>query len=264
MDGLEHAAADVAGNVLFFEPFLESDMAERTNFGIDAPGVIRNFLLLSLGSLVLAWAGGYFLPGSNLLPNLGVGFAVSFALQGALMLWTSLVGKSMSARQLLDEMQLRGFERVLDVGCGRGLLLLGAAQRLPHGRAVGLDLWNATDLSGNTRAATEANAHALDVAGRIDLVDGDMCAMPFADGEFDVVVSSLAVHNVYDAPGRNRALSEMARVLKPGGRVALQDFRHTADYANTLRAAGFVDVRRRLVNPLLMFPPTWRVSATKG
>jgi ubiquinone/menaquinone biosynthesis C-methylase UbiE len=194
---------------------------------------------------------------------MGLSFAVVFGLQALLMLWTSLVGKRIAAGQLLGQARLRGDERVLDVGCGRGLLLLGAAQRLPRGRAVGLDLWNAADLSGNARAATEANARALDVLGRVELVDGDMCTMPFADEEFDAVVSSLAVHNVYDAAGRDRALAEIARVLRPGGRVLLQDFRHTADYAASLRAAGFEDVHRRLVNPLLMFPPTWRVSARK-
>src|SRR5207342_2371148 len=139
----------------------------------------------------------------------------------------------------------------------------GAAQRLPRGRAVGLDLWNTADLSGNARAATEANARALEVLDRVELVDGDMCAMPFADGDFDAVLSSLAIHNVYDAPGRAKALAEIARVTKPGGRVLLQDFRHTGDYAAALRAAGFDEVQRKLVNPLLMFPPTWRVSARK-
>jgi ubiquinone/menaquinone biosynthesis C-methylase UbiE len=188
---------------------------------------------------------------------------VVFCAQALLMLWTSLVGKRIAARQLLAQAQLQGGERVLDVGCGRGLLLLGAAQRLPRGRAVGIDLWQLSDLSGNARAATEANARALQVSDRVELVDGDMRALPFADGEFDAVLSSLAVHNVYDREGRELALREIARVTRPGGRVLLQDFRHTADYARALRAAGFEQVERRLVNPLLMFPPTWRVGARK-
>jgi ubiquinone/menaquinone biosynthesis C-methylase UbiE len=221
-------------------------------------------VLLALAALLLAWLAARFAPAVRGLPRMGLSFAVVFGLQALLMLWTSLVGKRVAAGQLLEQARLRGDERVLDVGCGRGLLLLGAAQRLPRGRAVGLDLWNAADLSGNARAATEANARALDVLERVELVDGDMCTMPFADEEFDAVVSSLAVHNVYDAAGRDRALAEIARVLRPGGRVLLQDFRHTADYAASLRAAGFEDVHRRLVNPLLMFPPTWRVSGRKA
>jgi ubiquinone/menaquinone biosynthesis C-methylase UbiE len=238
-------------------------MNGKARFGIDAPGVIRNFGLLALVALGAAFAARHFLPAARGLPRMGYSFALVFTLQALLMLWTSLVGKRIAARQLLAQAGLRGDERVLDVGCGRGLLLLGAAQALPRGRAVGLDLWKLSDLSGNARSATEANARALGVADRVELADGDMCAMPFADAEFDAVVSSLAIHNVYDAPGRERALAEIARVLKPGGRVLLQDFRHTADYAGFLRRAGFDGVQRRLVNPLLMFPPTWRVSASK-
>jgi ubiquinone/menaquinone biosynthesis C-methylase UbiE len=238
-------------------------MSPRADFGIDAPGVIRNFLLLALAAVLLAWSSAHFLPAARGLPRMFGSFAVWFTFFAALMLWTSLSGKRIAARQLIDRAALRGDERVLDVGCGRGLLLLGAAQRLPQGRAVGIDLWNLSDLSGNARAATEANARALGVADRIEVVDGDMRAMPFADGEFDAVLSSLAVHNVYEGEGRETALREIARVLKPGGRVLLQDFRHTADYAQALRAVGFEQVERRLVNPLLMFPPTWRVSARK-
>jgi SAM-dependent methyltransferase len=239
-------------------------MAARANFGIDAPGVIRNFLALALVAAAFAWATAHWLPAARGLPRLGLSFAAVFCAQALLMLWTSLVGKRVAARQLLDLAALRGDERVLDVGCGRGLLLLGAAQRLASGRAVGIDLWNLSDLSGNARAATEANARVLGVRERVELVDGDMRALPFADGEFDLLVSSLAVHNVYEGEGRDQALKEIARVVKPGGRVLLQDFRHTADYARALRAAGFDPVQRRLVNPLLMFPPTWRVDARKA
>jgi ubiquinone/menaquinone biosynthesis C-methylase UbiE len=238
-------------------------MSGKASFGIDAPGVIRNFLLLGVVALALAWACAHYLPAERGLPRMFFSFAAWFALFASLMLWTSLVGKRIAAGQLLTQAQLRGDERVLDVGCGRGLLLLGAAQRLPQGRAVGIDLWNLSDLSGNAREATLANARALEVADRVELVDGDMRKMPFADGEFDAIVSSLAVHNVYEGEGRDAALREIARVLKPGGRVLLQDFRHTADYARALQAAHFEDVQRRLVNPLLMFPPTWRVSGRK-
>lgn len=117
-------------------------------------------------------------------------------------------------------------------------------------------------LSGNNRAAAESNARCEGVAHRVTLVDGDMRSMPFEDGRFDVVLSSMAVHNIFDTAGRQQALTEIMRVLRPGGIALIQDFRHSAEYARVLRAAG-LHVRRSLVNPLLMFPLTWRVEARR-
>jgi arsenite methyltransferase len=58
--------------------------------------------------------------------------------------------------------------------------------------------------------------------------------LPFPDASFDVVTSALAVHNIPTADGRGRAVAEMARVLKPGGRLVLADIKHVNDYAAAL------------------------------
>src|SRR5215510_15874238 len=83
-----------------------------------------------------------------------------------------------------------------DLGCGRGAVLLAAARRLPEGHAVGIDLWRRRDQTGNTRAAAERNAVAEGVAGRVDFLDADARAIPLPDSSFDVVVSSLTIHNI--------------------------------------------------------------------
>lgn len=70
------------------------------------------------------------------------------------MVWDCKVGKLRSRDRLLDGLALRGDETVLDVGCGRGLLLIGAAKRLTTGTAVGVDIWQTEDLSGNRPEAT--------------------------------------------------------------------------------------------------------------
>ena len=236
------------------------------NYGIDAPGVIRNLLLLALAGALLAFAAPHLPldpPSVRRVASIGATFAVVFGLQSIGMLWTSLGGKRIAARQLVDHARLQGAEQVLDVGCGRGLLLVEAARRLKSGTAVGLDLWNVADLSGNNRAATEANIAAEGVADRVTLSDGDMCSMPFTDASFDCVVSSLAVHNVYDPAQRAIALAEIVRVLRPGGRVLVQDFRHAREYQRAFVTAGLLEVTCSLVNPLLMFPPTWRVQGRK-
>ena len=87
-------------------------------------------------------------------------------------------------------------------------------------------------------------------------------ARPFREGSFHAVVSSFAVHNIASEDGRRAAVLEMARVLKPGGRIALLDIVHGAAYARALRAHGLADVR--VSPPKLVFViPSRLVTARK-
>ena len=72
---------------------------------------------------------------------------------------------------------------------------------------------------------------------------GDARKLPVPDASFDVVLSSMALHNIYNAGERQTAVREIARVSAPGGRVLIVDVRHTPTYAATLRDAGFADAR---------------------
>jgi len=137
-------------------------------------------------------------------------------------LHTTLRGKFRAWDAILDRATFRGDEQVLDMGCGRGAVLIAAARRLPRGRAVGVDLWSA-DQSGNRPEATLANAAAADVADRVEVRSGDMTALPFPNDSFDVVTSAMAIHNIPSAEGRRRALEEAIRVLRPGGRLLIAD-----------------------------------------
>src|SRR5439155_13314827 len=99
----------------------------------------------------------------------------------------SKVGKLRFREKLLSEIPWRGDEQVLDVGCGHGLMLIGAAKRLKTGKAIGVDLWQKEDQAGNSREATWENIALENVAERVELKDGDARQLPFADGSFDVV-----------------------------------------------------------------------------
>jgi ubiquinone/menaquinone biosynthesis C-methylase UbiE len=151
--------------------------------------------------------------------------------QAGVYLHTTLRGKLRIWERELDRAGLRGDEQLLDLGCGRGAVLIAAARRLPAGRAVGADLWT-TDQSGNRPEATLANAVAAGVADRVEVHTADMTALPFPDGSFDVVTSAMAIHNIPSPEGRCRAVDEAMRVLRPGGQLLIADISfHARRYA---------------------------------
>src|SRR5262249_22221746 len=72
----------------------------------------------------------------------------------------------------------------------------------------------------------------------------DMTALPFEEDTFDLVVSSLAIHNIPGRPGRDRAIDEAVRVLRPGGRLRITDLWFTRRYRTRLVELGMTDVAR--------------------
>ncbi len=109
---------------------------------------------------------------------------------------------------------LHAGERVVDVGCGAGIDSLIAARMVgPDGQVVGVDM-TAEMLARARRAADEAGA------SNVEFRDGYMEALPVPDGWADVVVSN-GVLNL--TPDKLKALGEMARVLRPAGRLQIGD-----------------------------------------
>jgi ubiquinone/menaquinone biosynthesis C-methylase UbiE len=234
----------------------------RPDYGIDAPKVVVQFFMIGAIAISVGIGSRAFLGPKQPLFAMGVGMGVSFLLTAILMLWGSKVGKLSLRDRVLDSLSLQGHETVLDVGCGRGLMLIGAAKRLGCGKAFGVDLWQKEDQSGNNPDVTLQNARAEGVAERIEIKTGDARALPFEANTFDVVVSSWALHNIYDAEGRGKAVQEIVRVLKPGGRAVILDIRHTAEYARVLREQQMSEVRRSWPNFTFVIP-TYTLRARK-
>lgn len=235
------------------------DLASRRgDYGIDAPA-----WLLFLAGFGLAWV----VVSAVLAATVG-GWPVAVAavialyllLSAASYLYTTTAGKFAVWEELLRGLRLRGDERLLDMGCGRGAVLLMAAKLLPAGRAVGVDLWKTADQSGNAPEVTEENARREGVADRVELRTGDMSALPFEDGGFDVVVSSMAIHNITDRDARMRAVAEAARMLRRGGRLVIVDFRYPPAYAERLREAGLVEVAERGLGVRLWYGGPWTAA----
>lgn len=220
-------------------------MAEE-NYGVDAPGVVRG---LGLAGILLTPIGifAHTSAAPPFLHALRASFTGAGVSTGAMALWmlaSSLWLKKRVVRMLLDRHGWRGDEAVLDVGCGRGLLTVAAARRVPGGSVTAIDKWQAKDLSGNAPDALLANAAAAGVADRVTVETGDACALPFPDADFDVVGSMTVIHNIPTAAGRAQAIAEIWRVTRPGGRILIYDIHHTGAYAKQLRALGAAEVWR--------------------
>jgi len=223
-------------------------------------GVVAQFAVLT------ATAGVSLARGNRVAAALAGTFAAGTAAMSAFYIYTTRSGKFHVWDRVLDDLRLRGDETVLDLGCGRGAVLLAAAKRLPRGRAIGVDIWQA-DQTDNSQQATLANAALENVADRIELHTADMTELPLADDSVDVIVSNLAIHNIPTRDGRRAALDHAVRVLRPGGRLAIADLWETRQHAARLRQLGWRNVRRRNLGWRMWFGGPWfstrLVTATK-
>ena len=228
-------------------------MSSRADYGIDSPAIVAGLLLLSgIGfGTALVW----YLFGDP--PRLGeialVAASIYFLLGAGGMVRYSKVGKLRIRDQILELIPWRGDEMVLDIGCGRGLLLIGAARRLGTGKAIGVDRWVVGALTGNRPEAALDNARLEGVLDRVEVKEGDVRKLPFADDSFDVAVSNFVVHEVSNRAEREQMLREMVRVLKPGGRLALVDFIFTGECVRVLQAIGVGDAKRARIGSFLSF-----------
>ena len=214
----------------------------RGDYGYDAPYGLVIFGTVAMVSGIVAAIAWW--RGSFQAAKIATGYCVIFLGNTVSFFYTTRHGKFIEWNGILDRTGLRGDERVLDMGCGRGAVLTAVAKRLTTGSVTGVDIWSTHDQSGNAREVTLHNASLEGVADRVTVETGDMRALPFPDGGFDLVVSSLAIHNIKSNDDRRKAIAEGYRVLKPGGRMVIADIRATRLYAHTLKTLGASNVER--------------------
>ncbi|MGD0434995.1 MAG: class I SAM-dependent methyltransferase [Bryobacteraceae bacterium] len=240
----------------------------KPDYGLDAPKLVRR--LAGRAAMVMAFAVLLYFANRNTnaqaartVATLVFSIGMILAVVAGTMVLSSRVVKLKVIDRMLDSLPWRGDEKVLDVGCGRGAFLIGAAKRLTTGKATGIDIWQSNELSNNTAEAALANAKAEGVAGRVKIETADARKLPYAAASFDVVLSSLAIHNIRPREERATALNEIARVLKPGGYLAIFDILNTGEYAKVLEQLDFRDIR---LSPMtfLWCVPTRSLTARKA
>ena len=134
-----------------------------------------------------------------------------------LLVWLLLLGRERAFRDRLVQLaRLEPGQSVVDVGCGTGSLAIAAKRRVgPSGAVQGIDA--SPEMIG--RARKKATKAGVDVAFTHGIVE----TLPFADGQFDVVLNTMMLHHLPRGV-RARCAGEMRRVLKRGGRVLAVDF----------------------------------------
>jgi len=218
----------------------EAGKPEGGTFGVDGPKVL---LALGATALLLTIIGCVLMITHGSVPGLvTLIFGAFFALCAFSYLYTTLHGKFVWWADLLDDARLKGNEYAVDLGCGRGAVMISLAKRLTTGRVSGIDLWRSQDQSGNDIEATKHNARSCGVEDRVELNTGNITTLPYYDEQFDLVVSSLAIHNLKAREDRRKAITEAVRVLEPGGKIIIADISHTEEYADWLNEAGMESV----------------------
>ncbi|MGD0877910.1 MAG: class I SAM-dependent methyltransferase [Anaerolineales bacterium] len=153
-------------------------------------------------------------------------------------LYYTKIGKLHRRDRMISMIDWKGNEEVLDIGTGRGLLMIGAAKKLTLGKSIGIDIWNSGDMHSNTYQNTMRNAELEGVLEKVEVRNEDVRSLSFPNGTFDVVLSNLCIHNIPAKDGRDKACREIARVLKPNGIVIITDKSHTKEYGEIFAMEG--------------------------
>ena len=130
---------------------------------------------------------------------------------------------------LVEQAAVEAGQRVLDLGCGTGTLAIQVKQREPGAEVAGLD--------ADPEMLAQARTKAEEAGVELELTEGFSTELPYEDGSFDRVLSTLFFHHLDPEPKRVTA-REIARVLRPGGELHVADWGKPSDPAMAVAILG--------------------------
>lgn len=134
----------------------------------------------------------------------------------------SFMGAARARKELITQASIQPNQRVLDLGCGTGTLVVQLKRKYPAAQIVGLD--------PDPKALRRARKKVKRAGVEVQLDEGFADKLAYGEGEFDRVLSSFMLHHLED-PDREKMLREVLRVLKPAGTFHLLDFAGGEDRA---------------------------------
>jgi arsenite methyltransferase len=231
------------------------NQSKKADYGQDMPGIIISSLLIGTIFIILAGLLYHRYVDGNSHQNLLM--AIVFTTLAVLLftisiagIWTSRYGKLILRDKVFNILTFNGSESTLDIGCGKGLLLIETAKRTPNGKATGADLWAKTVEYNYIAEMALENAKTEGVSDRVEVVTADVQAMPFGNNSFDMVMTSLMMHHV---PDINKALNEMIRVTKPGGIILIADV-NSKRFVPMFKSLGLLKVESQYATRLFFMP----------
>lgn len=218
-------------------------------YGIDAPGALKKCLLgmctsLCTALLALKYMTGYSFWGTLIFALFCIIIFLFCLYPFIAIIFGSIFLKFRERDWLISHLHITGSEKILDVGCGRGLLIIALAKKLTSGKAFGLDIWSHDDQTGNGKEATLKNIQTEHVENNTELVTADARTMPFENNTFDIIVSSWALHNIYSQEERFKALVEIDRTLKSNGQIAILDIDYAQEYEIFFKKMNYKNVSK--------------------
>jgi len=203
---------------------MKKKRSEKPKYGLYAIKIIA--ILFSVIEIIglLLLSVGYFVFNNTYLTISGViiaAFGIYMIVAHFLSLYVFIGVDGSRFTLIANLLGLKGNEYVLDVGSGTGRTAVQIAKRLTTGKLVGIDIWDTMELGGNSPERAYTNAEIEGVKAKVEFKFGNVLEIPFDNNVFDIVTCSSVLNNLPGEKNRIKALKEIFRVLKPGGKCML-------------------------------------------
>lgn len=203
-------------------------MEEKSEYGWYVKGLIMTFIPIGLFGLVLLIVGVIL---KNILGLILILISITIII---FFLWPGLgmMALNITLQDEFDTVVLRmpalgklESPRILDVGCGTGRTAIQLAKALKNGgHLYGIDIYEKLAISGNALETVNRNARLEGVEEKSTFQFGSATEIPFEKNTFDIVNVSSVLHEIHEEGGKEKALNEIHRVLKPGGYLYLGEW----------------------------------------